>query len=424
MEEKVNGVETVEEETTQTAQETVTEQETAEAAATTAEEEVAEPAAEEAAPAEETAEEKTEAVTAEQETPEAAPAEEAVEEAVPQEEAAEETAETTADNTQNDGEGKSYSEKQREKFEKSKEQKRALIEEARALADSNKWKETAEKQKELMERWKKSGYAAEENESLWQEFLAVRNLFFDNRKKHFEEMDEKRKEAAEKKRALIERVRSMEFSAESHQKDTEILDEIFELWKQAGFADKEINDALWEEFNQAREPFFVIRNELRKQQDEEFRLKRERKQALIDETKKILESADTGKDNTERIKELSKQWKEIGFSGKKNSEELWNEFKAAQDDFWTKKKEQMARRNEEGIEKLKGAITRRQQRIAKIKENTDDLTGRMMQPQNSEKAGQFLTWINENHEQIEAIKAEIAELNAKIDKIKASGEAK
>jgi len=411
MDENVNGVETVVEETVKT----VVDNAAAEAVA----EPVAEETAEEVA-AEPVAEEVTDKVTTEP------VAEEAVEEVtadVAVEAAPETAAEETAE-AKDGGDGKTYSEKQREKFDKSKELKRALIEEARALAASNKWKEAAEKQKELMERWKKSGYAAEENESLWQEFLKVRNLFFDNRKKHFEEMDVKRKEAAEKKKALIERVRKMEFSAESHQSDSEVMDEIFELWKQAGFADKEINDALWEEFNQAREPFFIIRNEIRKQQDAEFAKKREMKQALIEETKKLVESGNTGKETTDRIKELSKEWKEIGFSGRKNSEELWNEFKAAQDEFWNRKKEMMARRNEEGVVKLRDAIARRQKRIAKIKENTDDLTSRMMQPGNSEKAGQFLNWINENQEQIDAIKAEIAELNEKIDKIKASEEAK
>ena len=312
--------------------------------------------------------------------------------------------------------GKSYTERQREKFEKNKEMKKSLIEEARALISSNNWKQASEKQKELFEKWKKSGYAAEENDSLWEEFKAVRDEFYSGMKKHFEELDASHREAADKKRSLIAQAKAMSFSGENYEEDSKRMDELFEQWKKAGFAGKELNDSLWEEFNAAREPFFAIRDEHRKQVDAQFAEKREKKQALIEEAKKLFEAGDTGKEATIRIKELSNEWKEIGFSGKKGSQELWDEFKKAQDEFWALKKERDAKRNAEGVEKLKEAVSRRQQRIKKIKENIDHLTKSILGPG---KGDQVFEWIAKDQEQIEELKAEIESINEKIAAIEA-----
>ncbi len=323
-----------------------------------------------------------------------------------------------ADGSREQSDGLSYSEKQREKFEKSKALKRGLIEEAKGLVDSTQWNLTFEKQKELMERWKKSGYAAEENESLWEEFQEARKGFFDNRKKHFAQMDEMRVKAAEAKKALIEEVRGMNFSEETYEADSKKMDDIFTRWKNAGFAERKENDRLWDEFNEARAGFSAIRDSFRKKQDEEFEEKRAKKRSLIEATKEILKTGDIGKDNTEKIKALNLQWKEVGFSGKKGSQELWDEFKSAQDEFWNVKRERAAKRSEEGITKLQEAINRRRHKIDSIKENTKSLSSKVMQPGNGEMTKRYLEWMSNDQEKIEVLKKEIEELEEKIEKLR------
>lgn len=75
--------------------------------------------------------------------------------------------------------------------EVSRQRKEALVAQAQALSGSTDWKPTAETFKQLMQDWKAAGRAPREVEdSLWQQFKAAQDVFFQARNGQFAAQDE------------------------------------------------------------------------------------------------------------------------------------------------------------------------------------------------------------------------------------------
>lgn len=93
-----------------------------------------------------------------------------------------------------------FFETRNENFRKSCEAKTALIEKAKEIAESKVFsKENTEAMKKLDQEWKTAGYSGKsDNDRLWNEFTAVKNIFWDG--KH-EEAVKRFKDAAERKQA-------------------------------------------------------------------------------------------------------------------------------------------------------------------------------------------------------------------------------
>ena len=59
---------------------------------------------------------------------------------------------------------------------------------------------------------------------------------------------------------------------------------------------------------------------------------------IIEEARQIADKKDYGKAATERMKELDREWKKIGYSGRENNNALWDEFNEVKESFWQVKK--------------------------------------------------------------------------------------
>ena len=145
--------------------------------------------------------------------------------------------------------------------------------------------------------------------------------------------------AKAKKEELIASARKVVSNIKNYKEAGDKLEEIFNEWKTAGRADRETDDALWKEFN-------TVRNEYRKQRDAFFAKRREEwtasieaKKKLIEEAREIADKKDYSKAPTERMKELDKEWKTLGYSGRDMNNALWDEFSEVKESFWAVKKD-------------------------------------------------------------------------------------
>ncbi len=137
--------------------------------------------------------------------------------------------------------------------------KEQLIEEAEKLADSNSWRSTADAEAELMERWKRAGAGGgDEDEILWQRFKTARSRFFDRRSEHTADLKHSRRAGEQAKEDLIERAETL---SQSTDWDTasDAMQALMEEWKAAGSAGRRQDEALWQRFHSARDPFFEAR---------------------------------------------------------------------------------------------------------------------------------------------------------------------
>ncbi len=137
--------------------------------------------------------------------------------------------------------------------------KEQLIDEAEKLADSNSWRSTAEAEAELMERWKRAGAGGgDEDEALWQRFKTARSRFFDRRSEHTAEMRHSRRAGEQAKEDLIARAGSLSQSTD-WDATFEAMQALMDEWKAAPSAGRRQDEALWQRFHSARDPFFEAR---------------------------------------------------------------------------------------------------------------------------------------------------------------------
>ena len=299
---------------------------------------------------------------------------------------------------------KERNDRNKQYFARTKEnadKKSAILEQARELKGSEDWNATGDKFKELSDEWKKLGNAGAENDKLWEEFSEIKKDFFDRRKKHFDELDQKRKNSVQVKKNLIREARQIAGLSVDYNGAHKKLEELFTQWKEAGPSGKE-DSALWTEFKSIRDDFYERRNEA-------YRDHIQDKEALIKEAESLADGEDYSTYVSNRMKDLNTEWKDIGPCGGKESE-LWNRFHAAQDKFWQGKKAANASRLKERQEKLSDAIERRNERINGIKENNKKLRDRL-NTATEEKKAQIEGWIAENEEKIRQIEEEIARMD-------------
>lgn len=289
--------------------------------------------------------------------------------------------------------------------------KNALIKKAKELLNSAE-KNVSVQMNELMNEWKTIGSAGrEKDEELWQSFNEARQTFFDKRHQDWEELQAKFKDAKEAKLHLIEEVKAI-VNDEDILKTNEKMNELFEQWKATPRASREEDDELWKEFNDARQVFYERRNKFYDELHAEQAKNLEKKKALIDEARAVLDSNDFSRENTNVMKELGVKWKEAGACGRHKDDQVWKEFRSIMDAYFDGLKANGEKRHQLWVERMNDAKNRKNDLILKQKRQLERLEREM---------GETLSesMINDYKAQIEDKKNFIAELEKDIEDIEA-----
>ena len=292
-------------------------------------------------------------------------------------------------------------------WEANKAAKQALISEAAAISNSKEWKAAGEKMKELMDRWKTVGYAGPDcDNALWQAFSTERQVFYDRRSKHYEQLNAEHAVAKENKQTLIAEVRALS-SSEEWKTTSEKMKELMDQWKSAGSAGRKDDEILWEEFRDARQEFFDRKNAYFEARNKELAEKISAKNEIVQAALTIVSSSDYSNENADKMRALMDRWKEIGFCGKKDEEKLWQQFSEAKERFWEgRKKEHQSR--------LQDAVVRKQNQIADLYGQIDHLEGKMEYVMSQDHIDNMSKWIEEKREKIEKLEADVSDIESKL----------
>ena len=214
------------------------------------------------------------------------------------------------------------------------EAKREIIERAKAALEEPNFKKAGNTFKDLMDDWKAAGRSDEAtDDALWAEFSELRQQFYDNRSAYLANLDEERAKAKELKEELIERakeINALENFNEKTTKMTALMDE----WKKSGHAGKIDEEELWQRFNTERKAFYASRNEYYENRNKQFAEKAAAKKDILAQAKLNLARSEFTDEEVESMKELRKQWKEVGYCGKNNEEPLWEEFNSTMNTYF------------------------------------------------------------------------------------------
>jgi len=237
------------------------------------------------------------------------------------------------------------------------ELKLELCERAEQLAQEENLKEAIKALNELHEEFKHIGpVPKEEQEPLWQRFKAASDAVYARRKQYYEGLKEQLTVNQQAKEALAERVQPFaEFDSERisdwNAKTKEIL-ALQKEWESIGGLPRESAKAINKKFWSAFKGFFNNKGKFFKKIEAQRQENFKKKEALLERAEELKDSEDFSS-SAQTLKDLQKEWKEIGPVPEKFRNEIYAKFKAACDHFFDRKRANEADRDKDFFVNLK-----------------------------------------------------------------------
>jgi hypothetical protein len=193
----------------------------------------------------------------------------------------------------------------------------------------------------------------EEQEPLWTRFKAASDAIYDRRKAFVEKLKGELEGNMKIKSELADKVAEFgEFDSDRikawNAKTKEILD-IQKKWENTGGLPrahaKEINKKFWSNFK----TFFSNKNQFFKKLDAEREENLEKKRTMVQKALELKDNEDM-QSTAEKLKQLQREWREVGPVPGKYRESVYKEFKSACDEFFERKRASRDEASKEYVE--------------------------------------------------------------------------
>jgi hypothetical protein len=210
-----------------------------------------------------------------------------------------------------------------------------LCEKMEVLKAAEDPEEIARQVRDLQERWRQAADVPRaQGEALWKRFKAAHDEVWSRCEAYFAAQAEARAGNLAKKIALCERAETLADST----KWIETADEIKQLqaeWKTIGPVTRGQEKAIWERFRVPCDRFFSRRHADLAQRKSVWAENLAKKEALCVKVEALVNSMEWDATANE-IKRLQAEWKTIGPVKKSRSEALWQRFRGACDQFFSR----------------------------------------------------------------------------------------
>jgi Domain of Unknown Function (DUF349) len=214
--------------------------------------------------------------------------------------------------------------------------KEDLLEKMRELLDGPGASNQYETFQELQKQWKSIGQVAPgPAKTLWANYHALVDRFYDNQSIYFELKELDRKKNLELKNELIAKAEKL-LSNDSLRDAIKELNELHHEFKHIGPGSKEEKEAVWQRFKVASDAIYAKRDEFVKQLQAELHVNLEKKLKIAEDVQVFATfKTDRIKDwnqKTQEILALQKAWELIGgiprAKAKDVNKKFWNAFKS------------------------------------------------------------------------------------------------
>ncbi|XTZ14933.1 DUF349 domain-containing protein [Micromonospora echinospora] len=158
--------------------------------------------------------------------------------------------------------------------------------------------------------------------------------------------DAARVEAVARKTALVEEAEKLAAESTGWKTAGDRLKEILDEWKTIRGVDKKTDGELWKRFAAARDGFTRRRGAHFASLDSQRKQAQAAKEQLVAEAESIKGSTEWAA-TANRLKELMAEWKAAPRASKEAEQKLWERFRAAQDEFFTRRSEVFSARDNE-----------------------------------------------------------------------------
>ena len=315
-----------------------------------------------------------------------------------------------------------YFEGQKEKQVENLAQKTQLCELVEAIADkediksSSEWNSLTTQIEDIQKQWRTIGFATKkENQKIYDRFRAACDKFFNRKREYYMQFKADMTENVNKKLALIEQAEALKDN-KYWKKTTQDFINLQKQWKEIGTVPRKKSEQLWKRFRAACDAFFNERDKnVSPENDYYGNLKA--KKAIIEEINAYEPNEDADV-NVQAAKDFSDRWQSVGYVPFKEKDSIQKAFADAMQakfpGFQARPSRGVGRgdyrRPMSEKERLVQQYNKLQQDIVTFENNI----GFFSESKNS------APLIKQMQDKIEASKAELSELEAKIRKVEES----
>ena len=237
-------------------------------------------------------------------------------------------------------------------FKHNYEEKLKIIERAEALQEYPDIIKASRDLNILHQQWKNDlgPVAKEHREDLWTRFQNASKIIQARRQEFQKDVAGAMKENLDKKEALLKEMENLvNQEPETHnawQNALEKFNALREEFKTIGYVPSKESKASWKSFREVGTEFMRKKNVFYKEQKKAFNDNIESKKKLIARSREILELEDWDS-KVQEMKEIQKEWKNVGFVPRKLDNKLWKEFSDVQKEYFDRLKSGYQRLTEE-----------------------------------------------------------------------------
>ena len=218
-------------------------------------------------------------------------------------------------------------------FKHNYQEKIKIIEEAEKLSKIEDVLKASRDLNTLHRLWKNDlgPVGKEHGDELWKRFQEASHIIHSRRQEFDKEYDNILEDNLKKKKAILKKMESIRNNLPKNHNEwhntINLFNKIRQEFQDIGQVPKANSKASWNKFRTVSREINHQKNIFYKSQKTEQKNNIDLKKNLIEEVKDILEK-ENWKDLNDRMKNIQKDWRDIGFVPRKLSNVLWEEFKA------------------------------------------------------------------------------------------------
>jgi hypothetical protein len=226
-------------------------------------------------------------------------------------------------------------------LKKNLESKLELCEKAESLLLVDSINQSFKELQSLHEQWKEIGPVPEDKkEEVWERFKSASDQINARRKEFYDRLFAEEQNNYNAKVVLCEQaeeaVANMSGSLKEYNSISDKLTELLTVWKTLGPAPAKLNDEIWNRFKSTLDKFFTAKKEYFQNIKETQTQNYNKKLNLVLQAEGIADRTDW-KQATDEMLKLQAEWKTIGTTPRKYSDQIWKRFRAACDKFFEAK---------------------------------------------------------------------------------------
>lgn len=223
-----------------------------------------------------------------------------------------------------------YFEELKQKEEENLAHKTALCEKIEAvdltaIKTAAAWEAQTQQIIEMQKEWRTIGFAPQKmNVKIFERFRGACDRFFTEKAAFFKRLKEEQAQNLAKKTELCEKAEALKDSTDWKATADKLM-QIQKEWKTIGAVPKKHSESLWQRFIGACDYFFEQKGKNTASQRGEEKENLQKKEQVIEKLKALLES-DEEENKQDAVRELMREWNEIGFVPFKEKDKIYKAY--------------------------------------------------------------------------------------------------